>query len=230
MALALPGHAQRLCSGGTRDGQPCTDPTECPGGACVNAQGVCDGGTDDGLDCDCALGVCSAAPACPSDPELGACTGGLFAGQCCDPTYNCSDGSPCTPTQKVCLSGPLKGLSCLRDQHCLGAPCWAVGRVCDDGFACTDDDDCISGTCEGTGNFPTPTPTLLASPTPTPLSCVGDCDGDGAVTIDNILSLVNIALGQAAVTTCPSGDANGDGMITVNEIVLAVNAALAGCL
>jgi hypothetical protein len=49
------------------------------------------------------------------------------------------------------------------------------------------------------------------------------------VTVDEILTMVNIALGNAPVTTCEAGDANGDGQITVDEILAAVNDALNGC-
>jgi hypothetical protein len=59
--------------------------------------------------------------------------------------------------------------------------------------------------------------------------CVGDCLGDGEVTIDDLLRMVNIALGTAAIEECPAGDANGDGMITIDEILIAVNNALNGC-
>jgi hypothetical protein len=41
--------------------------------------------------------------------------------------------------------------------------------------------------------------------------------------------MVNIALGNAAVTTCQAGDANHDGHITVDEILTAVNNDLNGC-
>jgi hypothetical protein len=49
------------------------------------------------------------------------------------------------------------------------------------------------------------------------------------VTIDEILTLVNIALGNRPVADCPTGDANGDHQITVDEILRAVNNALNGC-
>src|SRR5262249_46309018 len=83
---------------------------------------------------------------------------------------------------------------------------------------------------------PTPTPTpALASPTanaPTPTlgPCAGDCDGNGRVTIDEILDLVNIAFGAAPLTVCPLADTDGSATITVNEILAAVNAALMGCV
>ncbi len=59
--------------------------------------------------------------------------------------------------------------------------------------------------------------------------CVGDCDGGGQVTVDEILTMVNIALGNAGVGTCAAGDANADGRIMVDEILTAVHNALNGC-
>jgi hypothetical protein len=50
------------------------------------------------------------------------------------------------------------------------------------------------------------------------------------VTVDEILTMVNIALGNTPVTDCLAGDRNGDEMITVDEILAAVNNALTGCL
>jgi hypothetical protein len=76
---------------------------------------------------------------------------------------------------------------------------------------------------------PTGTQTLTPSLTPTPLKCVGDCGGDRVVTVDEILTMVNIALGNTPVTDCLAGDRNGDETITVDEILTAVNNALSGC-
>jgi len=60
-------------------------------------------------------------------------------------------------------------------------------------------------------------------------SCTGDCSGDGEVTVNELITMVNIALGTANVSTCGAGDANGDGQITINEIIAGVNNALNGC-
>lgn len=60
-------------------------------------------------------------------------------------------------------------------------------------------------------------------------ACVGDCDGSGDVTVNELIAMVNIALGNAPLSTCLAGDANGSGDITVNEIVQAVSSALTGC-
>jgi hypothetical protein len=59
--------------------------------------------------------------------------------------------------------------------------------------------------------------------------CTGDCDGEGTVTIAELIRGVNIALGTAAIDACPSFDVNGDGAVTVNELIVGVNAALDGC-
>lgn len=74
-----------------------------------------------------------------------------------------------------------------------------------------------------------PMATPTSTPTAIPVTCVGDCNGDGTVTVDELLAIVNIALGEADVSTCSAGDANQDGQITVNEVLSAVNSALNGC-
>lgn len=71
---------------------------------------------------------------------------------------------------------------------------------------------------------------LLASQAPAqPQVCVGDCDSDAQVTVNEIITMVNVALGSAAANDCSAGDVNHDGAITVNEIIIAVNNALDGC-
>jgi hypothetical protein len=70
----------------------------------------------------------------------------------------------------------------------------------------------------------------LLCPDPIGAACVGDCNGDGDVTVNELVSMVNIALETTPVSQCRNGDANGDGTITVAEIVTAVTKALNGCL
>lgn len=60
-------------------------------------------------------------------------------------------------------------------------------------------------------------------------SCVGDCDAGSSVTVDELVSMVNIALGSRPLTICMAGDGNNDGQVTVDEIVTAVGNALNGC-
>jgi cysteine-rich repeat protein len=59
--------------------------------------------------------------------------------------------------------------------------------------------------------------------------CTGDCNGNGKVTVDELISMVNIALGNTAISACMPGDADGSGTISVNEIIIGVNSALNGC-
>ncbi len=60
-------------------------------------------------------------------------------------------------------------------------------------------------------------------------ACVGDCADDGVVTVDEIITGVNIALGTMSLTECPPFDVSADGVVTVDELILAVNSALEGC-
>jgi hypothetical protein len=74
---------------------------------------------------------------------------------------------------------------------------------------------------------PTETPSPPATSTSTP-PCPGDCNGDGMVTINELLSLVDTALGTAELA-CTAGDLDANGMIGVNEILTAINRALTSC-
>ena len=59
--------------------------------------------------------------------------------------------------------------------------------------------------------------------------CVGDVNGNGVVTVDELILGVNIALEERPVTDAPVFDANADGRVTVNELVQAVGYALTSC-
>lgn len=61
-----------------------------------------------------------------------------------------------------------------------------------------------------------------------PANYVGDCDGHGAVTVNELIMMVNIALGNAPLTTCTAGDADHSGEIGIDEILQAVSNALQG--
>lgn len=108
---------------------------------------------------------------------------------------------------------------------------------------CTDPDDCIvpigkhqpkSGgvaagegqhSCAGDRYAPTPTcGRMTPTPTPSPApACIGDCDGDGMVRVNEIVVGVNIALGGIAITACQKFDKSQDGQVTVDEILFAIN-------
>lgn len=71
---------------------------------------------------------------------------------------------------------------------------------------------------------PTPQPTL--TPTPLPPRCLGDCNHDRSVKINELILGVNILLGNAEIDWCTAGF---DDPVTVDQVVSAVNAALNGC-
>jgi hypothetical protein len=56
--------------------------------------------------------------------------------------------------------------------------------------------------------------------------CIGDCGDDGTVTIDEVIILVDIALGTQPLSTCEAGHLS---TVTVADLVTAVNNALSGC-
>ncbi|MBI3786441.1 MAG: hypothetical protein HY270_23885 [Deltaproteobacteria bacterium] len=74
-----------------------------------------------------------------------------------------------------------------------------------------------------------PAATATLTPTSNPARCIGDCDGSGDVTIDELVLMVNMALDSAALNLCTAGDGDGNGAVTIDEIVQAVNAALGEC-
>ena len=77
----------------------------------------------------------------------------------------------------------------------------------------------------------TPTPTVPVGATPTatpPPLCVGDCDGGSVVTIDELITLVNIALGTAPPSACADGVPHG-AAVDIALIIRAVNNTLNGC-
>jgi len=76
-----------------------------------------------------------------------------------------------------------------------------------------------------------PTSTATATPVETPLSspCAGDCNGSGQVLINEIVTLVNIALERVPADECRNGETDHHNGIAINEIVAAVKSAVRGC-
>jgi hypothetical protein len=53
----------------------------------------------------------------------------------------------------------------------------------------------------------------------------GDCDNSGSVAIDDIIVMVNAALGAGDTSTCPCGDADHSNTIDITDIITAVTNA-----
>jgi hypothetical protein len=59
--------------------------------------------------------------------------------------------------------------------------------------------------------------------------CVGDCDGDGQVTVVEILQVVNLELNGPSAGACSCLPECGPTSVQCDPIVQAVNNALNGC-
>lgn len=224
-------------------GAPCTAAGQCASGRCVDAH--------------CCNQNCPAGLFCNLSGEEGTCRARRFIGEPCAKHDDCvaeqcgGDGLcavPVTPSPtpvrspagSLCTAaGDCQTGHCTDGVCCYEAAC-AVGERCDitgmlgdcrprldPGATCGRDSDCRGdGPCLPTGGTSV---CAAASQTPGPIGCYGDCSGDGQVTVNEILVLIEIALGAQAVANCTSGDIDGDGQISVDELLTAVSLALAGC-
>ena len=92
----------------------------------------------------------------------------------------------------------------------------------------------LEGTFVPFATEPTATPTAAPTGTPTatpPLLpvCIGDCDGSGHVTINELVLGVSIALGSQPLSACSAFDGDHSGHVEIYELIAAVNRALTGC-
>lgn len=70
---------------------------------------------------------------------------------------------------------------------------------------------------------------FIAVPSGAQLACVGDCNLDASVTIDEVLLGVSIVLGLRTLQDCAAMDPNNDDAVSIDELVRAVDFALHGC-
>jgi hypothetical protein len=61
------------------------------------------------------------------------------------------------------------------------------------------------------------------------LACVGDCNGDGIVSINELIVGVNIALLSQPISACGAFDCQGNGTVPINCLIQGVNSALDSC-
>ncbi len=68
------------------------------------------------------------------------------------------------------------------------------------------------------------------SVTPPATQCLGDCNGDGRVTVDEVTRSIGFLLRvEPPDRVCPAADGDGDGAVSVTELIVAVDNALTGC-
>lgn len=70
---------------------------------------------------------------------------------------------------------------------------------------------------------------LLAGASMAQAQCVGDCNDNGTVAVNELVLGVNIALDREELSACDSFDSNNSQSVEVNELVTGVNNLLRGC-
>ena len=78
-----------------------------------------------------------------------------------------------------------------------------------------------------TPGTPSPTPTPI--PTPTAVVCTGDSDDNSHVTVDELVTGIDITLGNLSLDACPAVACDGSQTVPVYCLARAVNAALSDC-
>lgn len=63
-----------------------------------------------------------------------------------------------------------------------------------------------------------------------PTTCAADCDGNGVVSINELINAVRISLGEIPLSSCTAVDIDNNGTVGVNELVTAVTRSLDGCV
>ena len=123
------------------DDDACTQGDECDGnGSCLGSQVTCD---DDNV---CTTDSCDVNSGCQYDANSESCSDGdpctvddiCQLGDCLGTLFDCNDENICTLDQCI----PNGGLP-----DCTYTP--QVNTLCDDDDACTQDDECVAGSCTG---------------------------------------------------------------------------------
>lgn len=68
-----------------------------------------------------------------------------------------------------------------------------------------------------------------ATVTPIPAVCVGACTMTNIVSVNDLLTVIEIAAGRRPLSDCPSANPNGDQQVSLDEVLQAVTNALEGC-
>lgn len=96
-----------------------------------------------------------------------------------------------------------------------------VGGACDDFDVCTSESRCET-------NDAAQRTFCVAGPSSGP-TCVGDCNNNRAVGINELILGVSISLGNAQIDQCRAFDSNSNDKVEINELIGGVNSSLQGC-
>ena len=89
--------------------------------------------------------------------------------------------------------------------------------------------DTANRSVEEIGSVSTPFDLAFGPCPPSEVTCTGDCDESGAVAINELISGVNITLGNRPLEICMAFDNDQSGTVTISELIQAVNNVLDGC-
>jgi YVTN family beta-propeller protein len=89
--------------------------------------------------------------------------------------------------------------------------------------------DTGSRSVEDIGSVSTPFDLAFGPCPPSAVTCTGDCDDNGTVNINELISGVNITLGNRPLEICMAFDNDQSGTVTISELIQAVNNVLDGC-
>jgi hypothetical protein len=153
-----------------------------------------------------AIGETPPSGTTPTPTPTCAATGTPYCSNDCPPAPTIAPGC-FSPGGGPCIQNP----QCASNEVCVADRSGQIGGCC----AC--------GTMTPTVTNPPSTPTPRSAP-----SCIGDCDDSGGVTVNELIILVNIALGNDPASTCPHGVPSG-AEINIALIMQAVDDALNGC-
>jgi hypothetical protein len=70
----------------------------------------------------------------------------------------------------------------------------------------------------------------LALPQSAAAQCPGDCDSSGSVTVDDLVTAINVALGRMPLEACSNTDMDSNNLLDIEEIVGAVDSSVGGRL
>src|SRR5262245_40196818 len=65
--------------------------------------------------------------------------------------------------------------------------------------------------------------------TAVPPNCAADCNGDGVVTVPELISSINVALGNVPLSACAAADGDGDSAVLVEDLINGIGGAVGGC-
>jgi len=194
---------------------PPPTPVLTPGGDCCDAHA--------GPSCDdeiCRTCVCADVPECCTEAWTDVCLVRVVA--------ECLDACPCSLTETSPTPGALPTATAAPTDTATATRTASVPPATPTATSTMTATATSTATATATASA-SRTASPSAAPTRTDAACVGDCDRNGLVAIDEIVRGVSIALGRISGAECTPLDADGDGQVGINELVQAVRAALQGC-